>query len=326
MTAGLGAGALRNRPMDDTNAIDEHPVMQHYEVGAEHEGERLDALLPALLQTSRTAARRLGALGIVAIDSVRALGTHRLRAGNQIAWHQDTLALSAQLGLPVLHADADVLVVHKPAGLAAHKGPLVDDSLADRLLALPGSGLAHRLDRGSSGALLVGLHPKALATLAAAMEAGAIEREYLAIAHGVIGDDQRTIDLPLFATDEPRGNLPKVIVDATRGQRAVTELCVLARGKHESLVRLRLLTGRTHQIRAHLRAIGHPLLGDPRYGDPAANERARATHGVDRPLLHGHRLSFPHPSTGEPQSITAWLEPDFQRMFAGIARIASRSN
>jgi RluA family pseudouridine synthase len=301
----------------------EHPFMQQHEVGSEHDGERLDTLLPALLQISRTAARRVGALGLVSLNGVRAPGTQRLRLGELIGWHQDTLSLSLQLSLPVLHADDDVLVVHKPQGLAVHKGPLVEDSLALRLLALPGSGLAHRLDRGSSGALLIGRNPKALAALAALMEQGKIDREYLAIAFGVIATDTQTIDLPLFATDEPRGNLPKVIVDRERGARAVTHLTVLSRGKTCTLILLRLETGRTHQIRAHLRAIGHPLLGDPRYGDVAANERARNTYGTDRPMLHAHRLTFPHPTTHQLLSVTAWQEPDCQRLFPAIAQLSA---
>ena len=119
--------------MERMPRIGEHPVMPHHTVGPEQEGARLDALLPELLQVSRTAARKLGALGLVAIDSVRAVGSERLHRDSQIEWRQDTLDLSIQLRLPVLIADADILVVHKPAGLASHKGPLVEDSLADRL-------------------------------------------------------------------------------------------------------------------------------------------------------------------------------------------------
>lgn len=148
------------------------------------------------------------------------------------------------------------------------------------------------------------------------MERGEVEREYLAVANGAIERDAFAIDLPLLVTDEPQGNQPKVLVDRERGQRAVTHLVVEARGKQFSLVRLRLETGRTHQIRAHLRAIGHPLLGDPRYGDAAANERARSTHGIDRAMLHCDRLVAPRPSDGARIEARAFAEPDFARLFA----------
>jgi RluA family pseudouridine synthase len=289
--------------------------MQQIAVDDACAGERLDALLHGLAGLSRAAARRLAAIGAVAVNGVRASGAGRVRSGDVVAWQPETQELALQLGVPVAFADGDALVVHKPPGLAAHGGPLVDDSLAARLQALPGSGLAHRLDRGASGLLLVGRSPRALAALALAMEQGRIERDYLAIAHGVLADDARTIDLPLYATDEPRGDRPKVIVDRERGQRAVTRLAVVARGKDCTLVRLSLETGRTHQIRAHLRAIGHPLLGDPRYGDAAANDRAHRTHGTGRPLLHGERLRFPQPTSGAPIEVRAFHEPDFARLF-----------
>jgi len=285
-------------------------------------GARLDAALataaPAL---SRAVARKLCALGAVAVDGVVGDGTLRLRPGSTVCWHDGQLELTLALGLPVVAGDLDFLVLHKPAGMAVHKGPLVEDSVAARLeraFAGAGSGLAQRLDRGASGLLLIGRHHEALRALAAAMERGAIVREYVAIAAGVLPIDERSIDLPLRATDEPRGNLPKVVVDHQHGLPARTLLTVLDRRADCSLLRLRLETGRTHQIRAHLRAIGHPLLGDPRYGDPAANASAHATFGIDRPLLHAVRLAFPHPRTGEPVQAQAFHAPDFARVFRAL--------
>jgi RluA family pseudouridine synthase len=235
-----------------------------------------------------------------------------------VSWRPEGIAPTLRLGLSVAALDDAVLVLEKPAGLAVHAGPLIEDSVAARLAPVfPGAGLAHRLDRGASGLLLAGRSPDALRALARAMEARTIARVYLAIAAGAVERDAFSIDLPLRATDAPRGDQPKTVVDLAAGQPARTLVRVRDRRPGASLLEVRLETGRTHQIRAHLAAVGHPLLGDPRYGHAAANAHARETWGTDRPLLHAWRLAFPHPvdGRGELVEMEAWHEPDFARVF-----------
>ena len=282
-----------------------------------HAGARLDAVLHDLVSgLSRYDARRIAELGAVSRGGVRATAAERVRAGDVVKVPDSTLATSLALGLPVVHADRDVLVIYKLPGLAAHPGTLVTDSVAARVSAsLIGAGLAQRLDRGASGLMLVGKHKEALRALGLAMEADAITREYLAIGAGAATFATRTIDLPLRVTDEPRGDRPKVVVDREAGQAAITYLETLATRGTTTLFRVRLGSGRTHQIRAHLAAIGHPLLGDPRYGDASANQKAHATHGVTRPLLHATRLAFQQPSSATQVVAEAWNEPDFARLF-----------
>lgn len=286
-----------------------HPVPE------ELAGKRLDAAVHALLAVSRQQARDLIAARCIALNGAIADAGDRLRAGDRIGTYGDDQGLALALGMPVAYQDDDALVLHKPAGLAVHGGPLVDRSVAGLLEDLYSEGgLAQRIDREASGLLLCGKHPEGLARLGAAMEADKIGREYLAIVAGVPEFAKRTVDLPLRVTDEPRGDRPKTVVDEAGGQRSVSHVEVVMTRKDSALVRVRLETGRTHQIRAHMAAIGHPLLGDPRYGDAAANAAALATFGVRRTLLHGAALTLPDPK-GKSVRIEAMHEPDFVRLF-----------
>ncbi len=285
-------------------------------------GTRLDAAVRQLCEgVSLQRAREACRLGCVAVDGVRGDAAQRLRVGELVALRPGLLDLSLAIGTAIVCDRGGVLVLQKLPGDAVHAGPLVHNSIAFRLQrVLPDASLCQRLDRPASGLLLCGRDASAVAAISQAMERGEIEREYLGIAHGQIERDEGTIDLPLRITDEPRGDRPKVVIDREQGQRAVTHVTLLATNKSCSLVRLRLETGRTHQIRAHLRAIGHPLLGDPRYGDPEANAIAHRTHGIARTMLHCERLSLALPATGERVEIASIHEPDIARMFPMLRR------
>jgi len=296
----------------------------HHEVPATAAGSRLDAFLHRATAAtdqpwSQKRTRELCRIGAVALDGVRADGHERLRTGSITTYNPATVDLSLALGIAVAYADDEVVALQKPPGLAVHGGPLVTDSVASALAReMPGAGLLQRLDREASGLLLVGKNAPSLRRLSLAMEQGSIARDYLAIVAGELASDSQTIDLPLRILDEPRGDRPKAVVDP-QGQRAVSHLRVIARRKGQSLVLVSLETGRTHQIRAHLAAIGHPLLGDPRYGNAAANAAALATHGVRRTLLHGARLRWPS-LDGSTITVHAMLEPDCARLFPTLAR------
>jgi 23S rRNA pseudouridine955/2504/2580 synthase len=229
--------------------------------------------------------------------------------------------------LDILHRDAAVLAVNKPARLLVHEGDSGDEPtlLGAVLRAFPARrshtfrpALAHRLDRDTSGVVLVGLSAEGLRGLEEALRRRKVRKTYLALVVGVPEPRRGTVDAPLRRQDVPRGDRPKVFVGGARDPEAVTEYRVLGEGGGCALVEVRPRTGRTHQIRVHLAHIGHPILGDPTYGDRRRNEEARGRIGLWRPFLHALRVELDHPVTGEPLRIEAPLPDELLRVLEAL--------
>jgi 23S rRNA pseudouridine1911/1915/1917 synthase len=211
-------------------------------------------------------------------------------------------------GLRVVYADGALAVVEKPAGLVvhpapSHRGPTLVGELGD-LLGGGGDperpGIVHRLDKGTSGLLVVARTDGAHAALQAQVRDREVERVYLALARGRLASRTGTIDAPIGRASRQRH---RMAVSGAAQREARTHFEVLELLPAETYLEAKLETGRTHQIRAHFAAIGHPLLGDPTYG----GERK---YGLERQFLHAHRLSFAHPLTGEALSFESALPDD----------------
>ncbi len=197
------------------------------------------------------------------------------------------------LGPPViLHEDDWLLAVDKPDGLLSvpGKGPEKADCLIARLMArYPRVLLVHRLDTDTSGVMVFARTSAAQVALAQQFEKRQTEKHYIARVHGVVAGEAGTVDLPLIV-DWP--NRPRQHVDRAKGRPAITDWQVIARGETETRMRLTPHTGRTHQLRVHMLALGHPILGDPLYASGAAADHPRL-------MLHAERLAFRHPGTGQ---------------------------
>jgi tRNA pseudouridine32 synthase / 23S rRNA pseudouridine746 synthase len=209
--------------------------------------------------------------------------------------------VSAPEGLPLLHADAALIAVDKPAGMLSvpGRGPDRADCAAARVqAAFPDALIVHRLDMGTSGILVFGRGGQAQRTLSLAFAERRVDKRYIALVAGWPAADEGVVDLPLIG-DWP--NRPRQMVDHGRGKPSVTRWQVLARHEAPRVARLALfpITGRSHQLRVHLQAIGHPILGDELYAPPDLHAMA------PRLLLHAERLTLPHPASGQPLDLHA---------------------
>jgi 23S rRNA pseudouridine1911/1915/1917 synthase len=207
----------------------------------------------------------------------------------------------------IVHLDDDLAVVDKPAGLVvhpapSHRGPTLVDELAEILGGGDPErpGIVHRLDKDTSGLLVVARNEEAHRSLAAQVSAREVERVYLALARGRLESRTGTIDAPI---GRERRTRTRMAVSGAGSREARTHFKVLELLAADSYVEVRLETGRTHQIRAHFAAIGHPLAGDPTYGSGEA-------HGLTRQFLHAHRLAFIHPGRGERLEFISELPAD----------------
>jgi 23S rRNA pseudouridine1911/1915/1917 synthase len=216
----------------------------------------------------------------------------------------------AEPQLRVVHLDESLAVVEKPAGLVVHPAPSHEGpTLVDELAEILGGGadperpgIVHRLDKGTSGLLVVARDDETHAALQRQVRDREVERIYLALAGGRLASRTGTIDAPIGRASRQRH---RMAVSGAASRQARTHFTVLELLPRETYLEARLETGRTHQIRAHFAAIGHPLTGDSTYG-------GAARHGLERQFLHAHRLSFQHPRSGERLAFTSPLPKDLE--------------
>ncbi|MGI6604535.1 MAG: RluA family pseudouridine synthase [bacterium] len=287
-------------------------------VSSEDAGARLDVFLAARpeLDLSRAQAQRLIAQGLVFVNDQGAKASLKLAAQDQVTVSippPEPLEVRPQeMPLNVVYEDEHLLVVDKPAGLVVHPAPghregtLVNALLAHcgselaRIGPLLRSGIVHRLDKDTSGLLVVAKSAAAYQQLVRAMKAREVQRVYLCLAHGSIKGEVATVDAPIGRHHHHRKKMAVV----PGGRSARTHIRVLERFHDYTYLEVTLETGRTHQIRVHLAFIGHPVVGDQVYG------RLRETLKLKRQFLHAARLSFLHPITGEGLNFQSDLPSD----------------
>ena len=278
---------------------------------------RLDAEVASRLAIPRAEAQRAIALGGVRVDGLARPKSHRLAGGElvevDLAPALDLPAEGPPLGLA--YRDQHLAVVRKPSGLPTHptenrrSGTVVNRLLGMGLPLASGGGalrpgIVHRLDAGTSGLLVVACDEPTYEALAGMFRRHDADRRYLALVRGVVGHDRFEVDAPLGRSGA------RIRVDATGGRRAATSFEVRERLERATLLEAAPRTGRTHQIRVHLSAVGHPVLGDGRYGGGGDDARAL---GLARPFLHAWRIAFDHPVTGVRLKLEDPLPKDLAR-------------
>ena len=289
-------------------------------ITAEESGERIDALLARNIEgLSRSQAQRLLESGFVLLGGTAVRKNYRCAVGDRfevsLPAAEEIPLLPQDLPLDVVFEDADVIVVNKPRGMVVHPAPghpdgtLVNALLfhcGDSLSGIGGEkrpGIVHRIDKNSSGLLIAAKNDYAHQALSAQLADRSLSRVYEAVVRGGVREDSGIVDRPIgrHPTDRKR-----MAVTEKNSRPAVTHWEVLARYQGYTHLRCRLETGRTHQIRVHMAAIGHPLLGDFTYGAPSPEK------GLEGQCLHARELKFIHPRSGEAIRLTTEL-PDYFR-------------
>ena len=297
-------------------------------VDEESAGQRVDNFLFRILKgVPKSHVYRILRSGEVRLNKGRVGPDARIAAGDVIripplrtataASVEPARQVSRPFTVPILHEDDALIALNKPAGLAVHGGSGIALGLIEQLRAsrpnAPFLELVHRLDRDTSGVLLVAKRRSALTNLHAQLRDGLVDKRYLVLVRGPWRDEKRTVTLPLHKFSTKEGER-RVRVEAS-GRASTTIFRRLRVWPTQSpplaLLEAQLMTGRTHQIRVHLAHLGHPLAGDEKYGDFAWN-RVLAKNGLRRMFLHAYRLTFLHPKSGEETTIEAEMPEELR--------------
>lgn len=332
---GSGTQAVVLRP--ECRAMAAPAYKSSLEVPAELAGQRLDVALATLLpEHSRSRLKAWIDAGQVRVDGEPRRPRDKVLGGERIEVEatlpEEVTAVAQKIPLVVVHKDRHLFVVDKPAGLVVHPGAgNPDQTLQNALLALdpalahlPRAGIVHRLDKDTSGLLVIARTPEAHTALVRMLEERDIHREYQAVCRGVMTAGG-TVDAPIdrHPTDRVR------MAVRQGGREAITHYRVIRRYRAHTHVRVQLETGRTHQIRVHLAHAGFPLVGDRVYGGRltlprgATEELRDALRDFPRQALHAARLEFAHPVTGKPVECESELPADFRGLLEALARDAA---
>lgn len=310
---------------DAEAGIDEE--LREASVPAENHGDRLDRTLAVLVpEFSRSYLQQLVDAGAVRHNGmVVTKSSGKVKAGDRLEvalrpTPQSQAFKAEAMALDILFQDDYLMVLNKPAGLVVHPAPgnwsgtLLNGLLGhdDKAGFLPRAGIVHRLDKDTSGVMVVARERRAMDRLVEMIAARAVSRQYIALAHGD-WDGSRTQEVDLPIGRDPRNRLRMATIDLERqsGKTALTTITMLDTSDAHCLVQCRLHTGRTHQIRVHMAALKHPLVSDPVYGGAEAG-------GLKRQALHAVRLAFEHPVTGEAMEFRA---PPPADLAAGISAL-----
>jgi 23S rRNA pseudouridine1911/1915/1917 synthase len=316
---------------DDNRATDSDPI----DVGSDEAGQRVDRFLAEHLRVPRNQIQQWIRAGRVTIDDRSVKVSRALVEGDVIVYNPPSRAdahdLTPEDGeLTILHLDRDIVVLDKPADLVVHPGAGQESgTLVHRLLARfpemaetggPNRpGIVHRLDKDSTGVMVVARTVSAYQSLSEAFSDRKVNKQYLSIVYGTPKQNRGIIDQPIGRHPQKR----KEMTVRPDGRPARTEYRVVAGANRISLLDIGIATGRTHQIRVHMKAIGHPLVGDPTYGEArwkgAPNNLKGPLKKFNRPALHAWKLSFEHPRTGESIEFTATPASDLVELWRQIS-------
>ena len=282
----------------------------------EEKGQRIDKYLCEQTQLTRSRIQQLIEQGAVEVNGKATKSNYKINPGDLIEVSYEDLSeldvVAQDIPLDIRYEDSDVIVINKPRGMVVHpangnqQGTLVNALLyhCKDLSGINGvlrPGIVHRIDKDTTGLIIVAKNDKAHLELSKQLQDKTVNRLYYALVHGTFAHDYGTIDAPIGRDETDR---QKMAVTEKNRKEARTHFRVLERFKDYSLVECRLETGRTHQIRVHMRYIDHPIVGDEKYG-------YRRTMKIGGQLLHAHQLEFVHPSTGEKMVVEAEIPQDF---------------
>ena len=300
-----------------------------FTVEKEDAGKRLDAFLAEKTELSRSAAARLAESGAVTVCGIKREKKHPLKEGDvielEIPEAEEYEAAPENIPLDVVYEDNDIIVINKPSGMVVHPAPgnytgtLVNALLyhcRDSLSGIGGvmrPGIVHRIDKDTSGLLVVAKNDFAHKALSEELSYHGIEREYHALVKGGFKTESGTVDLPLGRHPVDRKKMAVLKNDPT-AREAVTHYEVIESYGQVTYLRLRLETGRTHQIRVHMSHLGHALIGDEVYGSNKIPFEKQHASLLDGQILHAKRLSLTHPKTGERMTFECELPDNFKKL------------